>query len=93
MAKRNVRAEDGSGRTRNRREPSPERSRWPRHLALGLAILGFIGSAGYSLHQWTNDEAASGNPVPQLTLETLQGSYTLGNPPGRVAILFFSYPG
>jgi len=28
-----------------------------------------------------------------ITLDTLDGTYTVGEPPGRVEVLFFSFPG
>jgi hypothetical protein len=38
-------------------------------------------------------DAATGAKVPPATLDTADGPYVIGEPPGRVEVLFFSFPG
>ncbi len=65
--------------------------------AMGLLLFG--GIAAFSLAQWTApggidaSAATSGPKVPQITLETSDGQYVIGQTPGRVEVLFFSFPG
>jgi hypothetical protein len=38
-------------------------------------------------------QAATGARVPSATLDTANGPYVIGEPPRRVEVLFFSFPG
>lgn len=59
-------------------------------IALSLALAGAIGFGTYRL---LPGDAKASTAVPHITLDTLQGKYVVGDPPGRVAVLFFSFPG
>lgn len=58
--------------------------------ALLLLLAGVVGPLwGYP----PDAEAATGAKVAPATLDTAHGPYVVGQTPGRVEVLFFSFPG
>jgi len=67
--------------------------RYARTLAVWATV--FL-SAALLIHGATEApqaQAATGARVPSATLDTANGPYVIGEPPGRVEVLFFSFPG
>jgi hypothetical protein len=56
-------------------------------VLLSAALLFHGGTGAPQAH------AATGARVPAATLDTAHGPYVIGEPPGRVEVLFFSFPG
>lgn len=75
------------------REKSPgQRYKQPSSLWIAALVL-FAGAIGYGTYGLLADDAIASTTAPRITLDTLQGQYVVGDPPGRIVVLFFSFPG
>ncbi|MBI4082235.1 MAG: hypothetical protein HY423_06440 [Candidatus Lambdaproteobacteria bacterium] len=61
-------------------------------FATAVLVL-FAGMAAQAVGLWHGGNALAAPQVPRLTLETVGGPYVIGEMPGRVQVLFFSFPG
>lgn len=79
--------------TRGRPAKHSIHNRSKRRVFWVASLFVLAGLIGYASYNWLDEATADGRPVPPITLETLNGEYVLGDPPGRAAVLFFSFPG
>ncbi len=89
MGSRNRVAPGGSDAVRRHRQLRARRL--GGRCAVAGALLAAVVALAFS--SWSTAAATAEGKVPPITLDTQNGPYVLGNPPGRVEVLFFSFPG
>jgi hypothetical protein len=73
--------------------PDGSRVHHARTVAAWAAVLLLAAVLIHGVAGRRDAYAATGAPVPPATLDTANGPYVIGQSPGRVEVLFFSFPG
>lgn len=69
-------------------------SRKVRMAIISLVLLLLVGVISiFSIGNWSEGIATTGDKAPRVALETANGQYVIGQAAGRVEVLFFSFPG